>query len=155
MKTRIDPLEPTYTSCIASGKIKEKIPDKALVKSLVEVANRGLAFINNSAKHLPQDSSDWTFVFRDHYESLRGLIEAYLLLQGIDADQHQCKNAYICHKNQELELNWEFLETARLLRNAINYRGILLQHDQWKEHKINFELHIKTLQKAIEEKLKE
>jgi len=153
MKTRIDPLEPTYKQCLTTGKFKEKQPDKELVKSLMNVAVRGLAFINDKAKGIPKESSDWTFVFRDHYEGLRGLIEAYLLLEGIEAESHQCKNAYLCQKHPELDLDWEFLEMIRLKRNAINYRGQLLNYEDWKVFKLKFDLHIKLLKERIEEQL--
>lgn len=108
---------------MSTGSIKEKSVDVELIKSLKIVAEKGLEFINSKSKDIPKDSTSWTFVFRDYYESLRGLIEAHLLFEGIEADNHQCKNAYICFKHPELEFDWEFLETIRLKRNAINYRG--------------------------------
>ena len=155
MKLTIDNLDKTYKLCTSTGNIKEKAVDIGLIKSLKIVAEKGIEFINSRSKDIPKESTDWTFVFRDYYESLRGLIEAYLLFDGIEADNHQCKNAYICFKHPELELNWEFLETIRLKRNAINYRGQLLKYDSWKEFKLNFELHINALKKEIERKLKE
>ena len=139
---------------MSTGKLKEKLVDIELIKSLKLVAEKGLAFINSRSKDIPKDSADWTFVFRDHYESLRGLIEAYLLFDGIEADNHQCKNAYPCFKHSELELDWDFLETIRLKRNAINYRGQLLKYDDWKLFKMEFELHINALKKEIEKKMK-
>src|SRR3989338_10826504 len=154
MKITIDNLDKTYKICKNKRKKKEKSRDIELIKSLKIVAEKGLAFINSKLKYIPKDSTDWTFVFRDNYESLRGLIEAYLLFDGIEADNHQCKNAYICFKHPELELDWEFLETIRLKRNAINYRGQLLKFDDWKSLKLKFELHINALRKEIEIKLK-
>ena len=153
MKITIDNLGKTYKLCMSTGSIKEKNPDIELIKSLKIVAEKGLEFINSKSKDIPKDSTDWTFVFRDYYESLRGLIEAYLLFEGISADNHQCKNAYICFKHPELEFDWEFLETIRLKRNAINYRGQLLKYDDWKILKLKFELHISALKKEIEKKL--
>ena len=153
MKTSIDNLDKTYKLCISTGNIKEKFADIELIKALKIVAEKGLEFINNKSKDIPKESIDWTFVFRDYYESLRGLIEAYLLFDGIEADNHQCKNAYICSQYAELELDWEFLETIRLKRNAINYRGQLLKYDDWKLLKLNFELHINVLRKEIEKRL--
>ena len=153
MKITIDNLDKTYKLCMSTGSIKEKSLDIELIKSLKIVAEKGLEFINNKSKDIPQESTDWTFVFRDHYESLRGLIEAYLLFEGIAADNHQCKNAYICFKHRELELDWEFLETIRIKRNAINYRGQLLKYDDWKPLKLKFELHTNALKKEIEKKI--
>src|SRR3989338_7495005 len=153
MKIIIDNLDKTYKLCTSTGNLKEKSVDIELIKSLKIVAEKGLEFINKKSKDIPKDSTDWTFVFRDHYESLRGFIEAYLLFDGIEADNNQCKNAYICFKHQDLELDWEFLETIRLKRNAINYRGQLLKYDDWKMLKLKFELHIHALKEKIGKKL--
>ena len=153
MKLTIDNLDKTYKLCISTGSIREKSVDIELIKSLKIVAEKGLEFINRKSKDIPKDSTDWTFVFRDHYESLQGLIEAYLLFDGIKADNHQCKNAYICFKHPELELDWEFLETIRLKRNSINYRGQLLKYEDWKVLKMKFKLHINALINEIKEKL--
>ena len=153
MKITIDELDKTFKTCMSSGSVREKVVDIELIKSLKSVAEKGLDFINAHAKNIPKDSSDWTFVFRDHYESLRGLIEAYLLFEGVEADNHQCKNAYICFKHPELELDWAFLETVRLKRNAINYRGQLLKYDDWVMLKLKFELHCSLLSREIEKKL--
>jgi len=155
MKITIDNLDKTYKLCMRTGSIKEKIFDLELIKSLKIVAEKGLEFINSKSKDIPKESTDWTFVFRDYYESLRGLIEAYLLFEGIEADNHQCKNAYLCFKHPELELDWEFLEVIRLKRNAINYRGQLLKYEDWKLLKLKFELHINVLKKEIDKKVKE
>ncbi|MEK6848992.1 MAG: hypothetical protein AABY01_00300 [Nanoarchaeota archaeon] len=153
MKLTIDNLDKTFKFCLSSGSLKEKSVDVELIKSLKLVAEKGLAFIKSKSVDIPKESTDWTFVFRDYYESLRGLIEAYLLFDGIEADNHQCKNAYLCFKHPALELDWEFLETVRLKRNAINYRGQLLKYDDWKSFKIKFDLHITALRKELEKKL--
>ena len=155
MKLNLDLLDKTYKVCMSTGSIREKSVDVELIKSLKIVAEKGLEFINRKSKDIPKDSTDWTFVFRDYYESLRALIEAYLLFDGIEAENHQCKNAYICFKHPELELDWEFLETIRLKRNAINYRGQLLRYEDWKALKLKFELHINALKKEIEHKILE
>ena len=154
MKIDIDNLNETYDKCISSGAIKEKSQvDIELINSLKTVAERGLEFIKS--KEIKRDSDEWTFVFRDYYESLRGLIEAFLLFDKISADNHQCKNAYLCFKHPELELDWNFLETARLKRNAINYKGQLLNYENWKMFQLQFELHINKLLQEINKKLEE
>ena len=139
MKSEIDNLDETYDLCLVNGKFREKNKiDTELVKSLKNVALNGLRFIKEKSKDIDKNSTDWTFVFRDYYEALRGLIEAYLLFDKIEAESHQCKNAYICFKHKELEFNWEFLETIRLKRNAINYRGYLLKYEDWNSLKLGF-----------------
>ena len=74
---------------------------------------------------------------------------------GIDEKEHQCKNAHLCYKHPELELDWIFLETIRLKRNAINYRGQLLNYEDWTSFKLKFDLHIRALQQELDKKLKE
>jgi hypothetical protein len=156
MNFNINELDKTYNKCMATGSIKEKnTVDVELIKSLKNVAERGLSFIKRESRNLKKDSDDWTFVFRDYYESLRGLIESFLLFYKIEAENHQCKNAYICFKHPELELDWNFLETIRLKRNAINYRGQLLQYEDWNKFKLKFELHINKLKAEIEKRLEE
>jgi len=103
MKVTIDELEKTYDKCVASGFIREKNEtDIELIKSLKKVADAGLHFIKDKMKSIKKDSTDWTFVFRDYYEALRGLIEAYLLFDRVQAERHQCKNACLCAKHPEL-----------------------------------------------------
>ena len=156
MNVDIGDLDKTYDKCMATGSIKEKnTVDIELIKSLKNVAERGLSFIKRESKNLKKDSDDWTFVFRDYYESLRGLIESFLLFFKIAAENHQCKNAYICFKHPELELDWNFLETIRLKRNAINYRGQLLNYEDWNKFKLQFEVHINKLKAEIEKRLDE
>ncbi|MEK6905401.1 MAG: hypothetical protein AABX24_03280 [Nanoarchaeota archaeon] len=70
MKITIDSLDKTYRFCMSTGSIKEKSVDLELIKSLKIVSEKGLEFINSRSKDIPKDSTDWTFVFRDHYESL-------------------------------------------------------------------------------------
>lgn len=154
MKNRIDDLNTAYRTCLSTGKFKEKAVDIELIKSLALVAEKGIDFIARKSADIPHDSTDWTFVFRDYYEGLRGLIEAYLLFDGIQADNHQCNNAFLCFKHPDLDLNWEFLETIRLKRNAVNYRGHLLNYADWALFKLNFELHVSALKKEIETKLR-
>ncbi len=152
----VETLEDVYGKCLASRFIREKNEvDIELITSLKAVADAGLAFIKDKAKSIGKDSTDWTFVFRDYYESVRGLIEAFLLFDMVEAERHQCKNAVLCFRHPELDLNWEFLETIRLKRNVINYRGQLLTYGDWKQFELEFELHIRKLRQEIERKLAE
>ncbi len=69
MKLTIDNLEKTYRLCMSMGSIREKSVDIELIKSLKIVAEKGVEFINSKSRDIPKDSTDWTFVFRDYYES--------------------------------------------------------------------------------------
>ena len=71
MKINIGNLDKTHALCTSSGNIKEKSVDIELIGSLKIVAEKGLEFINSKSGDIPKESTDWTFVFRDYYESLR------------------------------------------------------------------------------------
>jgi len=154
MKIDVDDLNKTYDKCIAFGNIKEKaVVDTELIMSIKNMAEMGISFIKKQSDNLEKNSEEWTFVFRDYYEALRNLIEAFLLFDKIDCNNHQCKNAYICLKHPELDMDWNFLETVRLKRNAINYKGQMLNYKDWNRFKLQFDLHIKMLKEEIEKKL--
>ena len=153
MKLEIDNLDKTYRLCTSTGKLNEKTIDFELIASLKAVAEKSLEFVRKISTTIPKESTDWTFVFRDYYESLRNLIEAIMLFDGIAAENHQCKNAYVCFKHPELVLNWNFLETVRLRRNAINYRGQLLIFKEWDQYRLQFDLHINLLKLELDKRL--
>ena len=115
---------------------KERFLDIDRVTALVRLSDAGLDFIQGTMEGMPESSPNWTFIFRDHYEVLRSLIEAYLLLDGVSADSHQCNNAWLCYKHPELGLSWDFLELVRLKRNSINYKGKLIDFHFWSEVKL-------------------
>ncbi len=145
----------TYRLCESSGKVRERWVDVERIRSMRNVAESCLRFIVSKSKDIPKESPDWTFVFRDHYESLRGLIEAFLLFDGLEADNHQCKNACVCFRHPELGLEWDFLEEVRLKRNAINYRGQFLGYGEWIRFRKGFISHVMILREEINRKLKE
>ena len=151
---RIDDLEKTYTQCINTGSLKEKFVDFELIKSIRLISEKRMSYLNRNISNLSRNSSDWTFIFTGYYETLRNLIEAFILFDGISANNHQCKNAYICFKNPELGIEWEFLEIIRLIRNQINYEGRLINYDDWKKMKMQFDIHIKILSEKIDSKIK-
>ena len=153
MKLEIDNLDKTFRLCTSTGKLNEKTIDFELIASLKAVAEKSLEFVRKISTTIPKESTDWTFVFRDYYESLRNLIEAIMLFDGIAAENHQCKNAYVCFKHPELVLNWNFLETVRLRRNAINYRGQLLIFKEWDQYRLQFDLHINLLKLELDKRL--
>lgn len=149
---RCKTLEEMYKLCVNEGEVR--IVSEVNIQKVKDTLGNAETNINAAQilmKAIGKQNKEWMNVYI--YESLRGLIEAYILFDGIEADSHQCKNAYICFKHPELELDWDFLETIRLKRNAINYRGQLLKYDDWKPFKMKFELHINLLKEKIEEKL--
>jgi len=80
MKLEIDNLDKTFRLCTSTGKLNEKTIDFELIASLKAVAEKSLEFVRKISTTIPKESTDWTFVFRDYYESLRNLYEITLII---------------------------------------------------------------------------
>ena len=156
MKTKIEDLSSIYNKCEADGliKFKEEL-DIELIKSLLDSAKRAEIRMNKDKDSYEKETKDFTFIFRDNYEILRTLIDSFLLFDKIKSDNHQCSNAYLCKEHPELELDWNIIETMRLLRNGINYEGKQVDAEKWNKFKLQFAVYINTIMKEIEKKLKE
>lgn len=156
MKTKIEDLSSIYTKCKAEGIIKFKEEaDIELIKSLLDSAKRAKTRMNKDKDSYEKETKDFTFMFRDNYEILRTLIDALLLFDRVKSDNHQCSNAYLCQEHPELELDWNILETMRILRNGVNYEGKRVNAEKWNKFKLQFTIYTNTLMKEIGKKLKE
>ncbi|MFC1691765.1 hypothetical protein ACFL0W_06315 [Nanoarchaeota archaeon] len=156
MKAKIDNLKTVYATCNSEGLIKPKEKtDIELIKSLFDSAKEGFERIEYYDLGFEKKRKNFAFLFRDHYEVLRMLIDVFLFFDKIAISNHQCSSAYLCTNHPELEFDWDILETMRILRNAINYEGKKINLEKWNNTKIQFKVYISTLRKAIQEKLKE
>lgn len=156
MKVKIEELSTTYNKCGSDGliKFKEEI-DIELIKSLMDSAERAKNRVKESRDMYEKKTKDCAFIFRDNYEILRTLIDAFLLFDKVKADNHQCSNAYLCTKHSKLDFDWNILESMRILRNGINYEGKTVDVEKWNQFKLQFEIYTSTLKREIEKKLEE
>jgi len=154
MKTKFEPLDKTYNKCVAEGHIKPKDKvDKDLVESLVESAEQALQRLETQGNSFEKKTKNYAFLLREHYEIMRTLMDAFLCFDKKNISNHQCSNAYLCTKHQKLEFDWGILETMRILRNAVNYKGQKISLEQWNSVKMQFKIYIRSLLKLIKEKL--
>ncbi len=80
-----------------------------------------------------------------HYEIIKELIVAILALDGWKATTHDCLFQYVIEKRQNLELDFEYLNELRKLRNRIDYHGVKVSVELWNKNKLKIEIIIKTL----------
>lgn len=152
----IDDLEPTYNKCQADGaiKFKKKIDDE-LIKSIYNSALEGQERIRISEHSYEKKSGNYAFLFTEQYDILRKLIDAFLLCNKVNCNNHQCGNAYLCTVHSDLDFDWEILESIRKLRNGIQYKGKQISEELWKSHKLKFEVYINSLIKILDKKISE
>jgi hypothetical protein len=155
MDEYINVLESTYDECLISGCVTEKKDtDLEAVKSLKEKADTILDSIKEKDKTINKDNADWTLLFKENYDALRLLIDAYLHFDKIIVENDLCKFACICTRNPNFDLNWDFLEHIRLKRDAVDNSGLMMNHNDRRALKLEFELHIHKLREEIGKNLK-
>ena len=148
-------LKQAYDTCLADGtviKLNDAVNNDKVRKMLVLVeSNKEIA--QKSEKSADKNSITWNTIYNLHYDVLRELVEAFLVFDSVKIVNHKCLFAYLCVNHPELELSWEFFEKVRTSRNGINYYGKLVSYDDFKEIRLQLNLYVSTLRKAIEKKL--
>ena len=124
------------------------------IKSTLIIAEGDVEAASVIKKNIPKQSNLWNSVYKLYYDALHELSESYLRFGKIKIENHQCLFAYLCEKCPELEFNWEFFEKVRTKRNGINYYGIPINFEDWKEVELQFNLYVKKLKEEIKKKLK-
>lgn len=147
--------EEAFMKCKKEGKfIVMEEADIEKIKSTLNIAEADTKSADAIKRNLPKQSNQWNSVYKLYYDALHELVESFLRLEKIKADNHQCLFAYLCEKHPELEFSWDFFEKVRTKRNGINYYGVPVSFDDWKEVELQFSLYIKKLMKEIEKKTK-
>ncbi len=143
-----------FMKCKKEGKfiVMEEI-DEAKIKSTITIAESDIESATSIKKNIPKQSNQWNSVYKLYYDALHELTESFLIFEKIKIDNHQCLFAYLCEKHPELEFNWDFFEKVRTKRNGINYYGIPVNFDDWKEVELQFSLYIEKIKEHIKKKL--
>ena len=111
------------------GRIRVRSPDKEKIKSLVtsSKSNAEVAF------SISLNEKNSTVIFREFYESIRQLGDATWWLKGYEPLDHDISLEIL--KNLKIKNNVElnFLDRFRKIRNDANYRGFKVTESQAKE----------------------
>jgi hypothetical protein len=144
-------LEETYDRCTAAGDIllQDNI-DINKINSMIEIAKDDL----ESAKALEkQKDQKFGSIYKLHYDVIHTLTEALLSFDKVKSHNHQGLFAFLCVKHPELDLDWNFFEKIRTKRNGIHYYGNPIIEKDWKEIRLQMDIYIRTMQKALEQKI--
>lgn len=143
-----------FEKCKKEGKVIVTAEvDIERIKSTLVIAESDIESGKILKKDLKKDSSQWSSVYKLYYDALHELTEAFLRFDKIKTDNHQCLFAYLCEKHPELEFSWDFLEKVRTKRNGINYYGILVEYEDFKEIELQISLYINKLKEEIRKKI--
>ncbi len=147
-------IEETYNNCVTDGIIKfRKDIDIELIKALLESSIEGKKRLEMSLNNYEDKTGNYSFLFTEKYDILRKLIDAFLLFDKLNCSNHQCTNAYLCTKHKKLEFDWETLETMRMVRNNVNYKGQIVKKEVWQSFNLKFNIYISSLINIVKKKL--
>lgn len=144
-----------FAKCKKEGRfIVVEEADTEKIRSTLDIADADVEAANSIKKNLPKQSNQWNSVYKLYYDALHELAESFLEFEKVKIDNHQCLFAYLCEKHSELGFSWDFFEKVRTKRNGINYYGVPVSFDDWKEVELQFSLCIKKLREEIVKRLK-
>jgi hypothetical protein len=143
-----------FLKCKKEGKVIATAEiDIEKIKSTLLIAESDVEAGKILENNLKKGTSQWNSVYKLYYDAMHELTEAFLRFDNIKTDNHQCLFAYLCEKHPELEFSWDFFEKVRTKRNGINYYGIPVTYDDWKEIELQIILYINKLREEIRKKL--
>lgn len=123
------------------------------IRTTLKISDGDIESAKTIMKNLPKKSNQWNGVYKLYYDALHELVDSFLNFDKVKIDNHQCLFVYLCEKHPELEFSWDFFEKIRTKRNGINYYGVPVDFDDWKEVGIQFKIYIKKIKEEINKKL--
>lgn len=149
----IKDLDKVYNQCVADGNLQEpEEVDIEKAKSLLDMVEFDLKSLKEITLIL-EKNKNFGMIWSSRYEIIRQLVQGILLLERITSRNHQCLYAYICIKHGDWGIDWETIETMRMLRNNVHYEGRPVSAETWKSYKLKFDLYIKTFIRVLKGKL--
>ena len=143
-----------FMKCKKEGKfIFIENTNEEKIKTTLKISDGDIESAKCIMKNLPKKSNQWNSVYKLYYDALHELVDSFLNFDKVKIDNHQCLFAYLCEKHPELEFSWDFFEKIRTNRNGINYYGVPVDFDDWKEVEIQFKIYIKKIKEEINKKL--
>ena len=103
--------------CKRKGVIKKTFPNKALVKSLLEVSSIKAKVI----KKTNLDEENLLVFLPAAYDALRGTLEAFCVLEGYKVVSHVCLGELV--KALDPAFDFSSFDRFRYARNGVNYYG--------------------------------
>ncbi|MBU2637971.1 MAG: hypothetical protein KJ955_03295 [Nanoarchaeota archaeon] len=140
-----------YDGLSAEGGYGEAHPDKAEMEKSIRMALEDYEFGKILRKLRNQN---WRVIFNIHYDVLRELCDQLMRFKRQKTSNHQGLFAFIVLEFPELDLDWNFFETVRNIRNQNKYRGADITRDMWKMNEAGLDVYISTLKKELEKRIK-
>ena len=114
---------------VKEGRIRLRSIDKEKVKSLI-TSSKANAEV---ALSISLDEKNSTVIFREIYESIRQLGDAKWWIKGFEPLDHDISLEILKYSKIKNNVELNFLDRFRKIRNDANYRGFKVTESQAKE----------------------
>ncbi len=136
-----------YEQFSTEGLYEEAHLDKDEVKKVLTMVMEDYQF-GKSLRTFKNPS--WRVIFNIHYDVFRELCDQLMRFERQKTSNHQAVFAFIVLQFKDLELDWNFLEKVRTIRNKNKYQGLDISKITWQSIELQFDLYISTLKKELE-----
>lgn len=143
--------EEVYDELVTEGLYEEANLDRDEIEKVIKLAIDDYEFGKSLRKI---SNANWRVIFNVNYDVLRELCDQLMRFKRQKISNHQGLFAFITLKFPELELDWNFFEAVRNIRNQNKYKGSDITREMWKSVEFQMDLYVSTLKKEIETRLK-
>jgi len=140
-----------YEDLAAQGFYEEANLDKNEIEKVKKLCIEDYEFGKRLRKI---ENPNWRVIFNIHYDVLRELCDQLMRFKRQKISNHQGLFAFIILNFAELELDWNFFEIIRNMRNHNKYQGFDIKQEMWKKIKLQMDLYISAIKEYIERMLK-
>lgn len=143
--------EEVYDELATQGLYEEAHFDRDEVEKVRGMALEDYEFGKGLRK---MKAPNWRVIFNIHYDVLRELCDQLMRSKKQKTSNHQGLFAFIVLHFSDLELDWDFFEKIRTVRNQNKYKGADIGKETWKEVEAQMDIYISTVNKLLEVKLR-
>ena len=143
--------EEVYDELATQGLYEEAHFDKDEVEKVKGITIEDYEFGKGLRK---MKTPNWRVIFNIHYDVLRELCDQLMRSKKQKTSNHQGLFAFIILHFPDLEMDWNFFEKIRTVRNQNKYKGADIGKETWKEIEAQMDIYISTVSKVLEVKLR-
>ena len=127
--------------------IREVSIDKDKISSILKMCFVRLKF----AKKQEINDETASLITEDYYETIKELLTALLLKNGLKSNNHECLISYFKKNYPNYEYETNIIYELKNIRNRINYDGFFIEKQYLIKNKLEFEHIIELLVRLIKE----
>jgi len=142
--------EEVYEDLSNGGYYEEANLDSDEIKKMMRLSIEDYEYGKRLRK---TDTPNWRVIFNIHYDALRELCSQLMRFYRQKISNHQGLFAFIVINFKELDLDWNFFEKVRTIRNQNKYTGKDIDQITWKEVELQIDTYISTIEKESKKRL--